>query len=423
MNDETEETIEAKPPAGEPASGFRPLNLIRPLIDAVAFAGYVNPSPIQSALIPVALTGKDVIGQSQTGTGKTAAFLLPYMNNWRGNDPRFPQALIMTPTRELAVQVAAEATKLAPSKHFRTVCCYGGQKFGLQMDQLRKGITLLVGTPGRIFDHLSRGTISLDQVRYVVLDEADQMLDIGFRPQIERIMRRLPKKRQTLLLSATMPPPVLKLVQRYLVEPVHINITPETPTVDKITQKYITVDEHNKFDLLVKVLEREQPRQCIIFVERKRSADRLYKDLHGHFPGVSVTHGDLEQRKREKIMAEFRAGKIRALIATNVMSRGIDVTGISHIINFDLPQDLESYVHRIGRTGRMGRDGKAISFVNPEQGGMLTDIERLINKLIEEDHIEGFESWKPRAPKDPDAPKAANQPVFGRSRRKFSNRL
>ncbi|QVL34816.1 DEAD/DEAH box helicase [Telmatocola sphagniphila] len=409
-------------PEGEAGSGFQPLNLIRPLLDAVAFAGYVNPSPIQSALIPVAITGKDVIGQSQTGTGKTAAFLIPFMNSWRGNDPRFPQALVMTPTRELAVQVAGEATKLSPSRHFRTVCCYGGQKFGLQMDQLRKGITLLVGTPGRIFDHLSRGTISLDHVRYVVLDEADQMLDIGFRPQIERIMRKLPKKRQTLLLSATMPPPVMKLVQRYLVEPEHINITPETPTVDKITQKYFTVDEHNKFDLLLKVLDREKPRQCIIFVERKRSADRLYKDLQKHLPGVNVTHGDLEQKKRERIMADFRSAKITTLIATNVMSRGIDVKGISHIINYDLPQDLESYVHRIGRTGRMGRDGKAISFVTPEQGSMLTGIELMINRLIEEDHFEDFEAWTPRATTEAEAPKAS-KPVFGRSNKKYSNRL
>jgi ATP-dependent RNA helicase DeaD len=406
----------------EPATGFRNLNLIPPLLDALNHVGYVEPSPIQAALIPVAMTGRDVLGQAQTGTGKTAAFLIPFMNRWRGGDPMKPQAIVLAPTRELAVQVAEEASRIAPSKHFRTVPVYGGQRFGAQMDLLRKGCTLIVGTPGRVLDHLSRGTISLENVRYAVLDEADRMLDIGFRPQIERIMRRLPTKRQTLMMSATMPAAVLKLSQRYMVNPEHIATTPEVLTVDKIAQKYITVDEHKKFELLVKVLEREKPRQCIIFVERKRSADQLYKHLKPLFPKVSVTHGDLPQPKREKVMAAFRAEKVVCLIATDVMSRGIDVSGISHIINYDLPMDLESYVHRIGRTGRMGADGSAISFVTPEQGEHLTGIEHLINRLIDEDRIEEFAAFTPRAPEvKPDQPKAT--PVFGRQRRKYTNRL
>jgi len=394
-----------------------------PLLDALDRAGYAEPSPIQAALIPVAMTGRDVMGQAQTGTGKTAAFLLPFMNRWRGGDPMKPQAIVLAPTRELAVQVAEEAEKLSPSRHFRTVPVYGGQRFGRQMDLLRQGCTLIVGTPGRVNDHLQRGTISLQNVRYVVLDEADRMLDIGFRPQIERIMRRVPAKRQTLLMSATLPAPVLKLAQRYMVDPEKICTTPEVLTVDKIEQKYITVDEEKKFDLLVKLLERETPRQCIIFVERKRTADRLHKMLKPISPKVAVTHGDLAQTQREKIMAAFRAGKIVSLIATDVMSRGIDVSGISHIINYDLPNDLESYVHRIGRTGRMGADGTAISFVTPEQGENLTGIEALINRLIAEDRVEGFDAFTRRVKEDNKGPKAKASPVFGRSRRKYTNRL
>jgi ATP-dependent RNA helicase DeaD len=273
-----------------------------------------------------------------------------------------------------------------------------------------------------VLDHLSRGTISLANVTYAVLDEADRMLDIGFRPQIEKIMRRVPTKRQTLMMSATLSASVLKLSQRYMIDPEKVCTTPEVLTVDKITQKYITVDEEKKFDLLVKVLERDKPRQCIIFVERKRSADRLYKHLKPLFAKVAVTHGDLPQPQREKVMAGFRAEKIVCLIATDVMSRGIDVSGISHIINYDLPMDMDSYVHRIGRTGRMGADGAAISFVTPDQGELLTGIEHLINRLIEEDRIDGFQAFMPRMKEEKREP-SKSVPVFGRQRRKYTNRL
>jgi ATP-dependent RNA helicase DeaD len=403
--------------------GFRSLELIPPLLQALEHAGYKTPSPIQAALIPVALQGRDALGQAQTGTGKTAAFLLPFMNVWRGGDVNRPQAIVLAPTRELAVQVAEEAIKLAPSRHFRTVAVYGGQPFGRQLAELRKGCTLVVGTPGRILDHLSRGTITVAGVRYCVLDEADRMLDIGFRPQIEKIMRRLPEKRQTLLMSATLSPDVTRLAHRYMRDPAHVDVSPSTLTVDKIDQRFITVDEDRKFDLLLKVLEREPPRQCIIFVERKRSADKLYKRLKPLHMRTAVTHGDLPQSKREKIMAAFREGRVVCLIATDVMSRGIDVSGISHIINFDLPNDLENYVHRIGRTGRMGKDGIAISFVTPEQGKVLSGIEAMINRLIAEDRIEGFEAFTPR-PKVAagTSPKSAG-PVFGRRVRRYTNRL
>jgi ATP-dependent RNA helicase DeaD len=409
----------------EPATtGFRALNLIAPLNDALDRAGYVEPSPIQAAVIPIALTGRDVIGQAQTGTGKTAAFLLPFMNRWRGGDPLKPQALVLAPTRELAVQVAEEAEKLSPSRHFRTIAVYGGQRFGSQLSKLRQGVTLIVGTPGRVLDHLSRGTITLEKVRYAVLDEADRMLDIGFRPQIERIMRRVPAGRQTLLMSATLTADVMKLKDRYMIDPEHVNVSPAVLTVEKIDQKYITVDEDRKTELLLRVLDREQPRQCIIFVERKRGADRLYRNIKAHHLRAAAIHGDLPQPQRERIMAAFREAKITVLIATDVMSRGIDVLGISHIINYDLPNDLENYVHRIGRTGRMGADGIAISFVTPDQGEVLTGIEHTINRLIPADRVEGFEAFAPKLKRNKaDEPPKAATPVFGRVRRKYSNRL
>ena len=409
--------------ASSTTAGFHALNLIPPLLDALDHVGYREPSPIQAAVIPLAMQGRDVMGQAQTGTGKTAAFLLPFMSAWRGGDPSRPQAVVLAPTRELACQVAEEAVKLAPSRFFRTVAVYGGASFGKQLSELRRGCTLVVGTPGRVLDHISRGTLNLSGVRYAVLDEADRMLDIGFRPQIEKILRRLPTKRQTLLMSATLSADVLRLAHRYMQNPEHVNVSPATLTVDKIDQKFITVDEDRKFDLLLKVLEREQPRQCIIFVERKRSADRLYRHLKPLHPRTAVTHGDLPQVQREKIMAAFREGRVAALIATDVMSRGIDVSGISHIINYDLPHDLENYVHRIGRTGRMGADGVAVSFVTPEQGNILSGIEALINRLIHEDRIEGFEAFTPRVREAASSAPRRAAPVFGRRVRRYSNRL
>jgi ATP-dependent RNA helicase DeaD len=383
------------------AMSFADLKLIRPLMDALLHVGYTHPTPIQEAVVPPALRGKDVIGQAQTGTGKTAAFLIPFLNRWRPHTLKGPIGLVMTPTRELALQIATEAEKLAPSRKFRCVPVYGGTGMQRQLDGLARGCDLVVGTPGRVLDHLQRGSMSLGQVRYAVLDEADRMLDIGFRDDIERILRKCPTQRQTLLMSATVPDEIKRLVNRYMRDPVHLHMTPEKPTVDKIRQSYFTVDAERKFELLKRVIEREKPRQCLIFVERKRWADNLYRDLKRAVPKAAVIHGDLPQTQREKIMAAFRTGEIKYLIATDVMSRGIDVSDLSHVINFDLPMDIENYVHRIGRTGRIGKDGIAISFALPEQGGLLTDIEMMINRLIEADRIEGFESAAPRSNRPP----------------------
>jgi ATP-dependent RNA helicase DeaD len=404
--------------------GFHSLGLSPELLAALDRAGYQEPTPIQAALIPEALSGRDVIGQAQTGTGKTAAFLLPFLQHWRDDNRPGPQAIILAPTRELVVQVAEESVKLSPSRHCRTLPIYGGQRMRQQLVGLKHGCSIVVGTPGRVLDHLSRGTLNLQGVQYVVLDEADRMLDIGFRPDIERILRRCPSQRQTLLLSATLPPPVLRLAQRYMADPVHINLSPAKITVENIRQTYFTVEEDCKFELLLKLIDREQPRQCIIFCERKRWVEDLYRQLRQHRPRVAAMHGDLPQSMRNRIMAGFREGKIVYLVATDVVGRGIDVRNISHVINFDIPEDPENYVHRIGRTGRIGADGVAVAFVTPDQGAQLTDIELFINKQIPEDRFEDFQAYVPRVRKEtkPTEYKPVT-PIFGRRTKRYSNRL
>jgi ATP-dependent RNA helicase DeaD len=404
----------------ESQTGFHALNLSPPMLAALERANYSEPTPIQAAFIPEVMQGRDVIGQAQTGTGKTAAFLVPFLNNWKPNSRPGPQAIVLAPTRELVVQVAEEAVKLAPSPQCRSLAIYGGQRIRKQLNDLSRGCALVVGTPGRVLDHLARGSLNLAGVKYVVLDEADRMLDIGFRPDIERILRRTPQPRQTMLLSATMPPPVMRLVHRYMVDPVHINLAPARATVESIRQSYISVDEDRKFELLVRVIEREKPRQCIIFCERKVWAEDLYRGLRTRIPRVAVMHGDLDQSLRNRIMQGFREAKITFLVATDVVGRGIDVRNISHVINYDLPEDPENYVHRIGRTGRIGADGVAIAFVLPEQGKQLTAIEHFINLQLQADRIEGFQAVRPKVRSKV---QDGDSPAFGRRPKRFSRRL
>ncbi len=381
--------------AAEAPMSFSELGLPRAVLDALEHAGYRHPTPIQRAVIPPALRKRDVVGQAQTGSGKTAAFLLPFMSRWRPHAKRGPIGLVMVPTRELALQVAAEAQKLAPCRRFRVAVVYGGADMQRQTRSLQRGTDLVIGTPGRLIDHLQRGTLLLHDLHYVVLDEADRMLDIGFRPDIERILNRCPAQRQTLLMSATFPEPIQRLIHRYMTNPLHIFLNTDRPTVESIRQTYFVVDADKKFDLLCKVIEREQPQQCLIFVERKIWADELYRRLKAVLADAAVVHGDLPQSQRERIIRAFRTQTIRYLIATDVMSRGIDVEGISHVINYDLPAEPENYIHRIGRTGRIGRDGVAISFVTPEQGERLTQIEMTINRLLDRDELPG-EWFTPR---------------------------
>lgn len=428
-----ESTLEAPPLANAPEAAvpFDSFPFRRALKLGLANAGYVNATPIQAGLIPLALDGCDVIGKAQTGTGKTAAFLLPIMQYI---DPlvRAPQALILGPTRELVMQIANEGEKLKGNLPIRVLPILGGERYHGQLSGLREGAQLIVGTPGRIIDHIMRGTLQLGRIDVVVLDEADRMLDIGFRPDIEKILRKCPRDRQTLLLSATLSPEVTRLAHRYMSNPQTVDVNPTDVSVASIRQSYFTVDDRRKLDLLQRVLEREQPAQCIIFCRTKRGSDKLYEKLHRLGHAVAVLHGDLPQSRRSRIMQDFRAGRLPFLVATDVVARGIDVTDISHIINYDLPEDPESYVHRIGRTGRMGREGVAISFVTPDQGKELTAIEMLQEQLIMEDQIEGFVASE-LLPVDPnassaagaeaEAPKEPPKPRFGKRSRRYSNRL
>jgi len=383
------------------------------MMEALAKAEYHEPSPVQAGIIPHALTGGDLLGQARTGTGKTAAFAIPILERLE-LIPRGPQpnAIVLVPTRELAVQVRDEIAKLAYGRKTRCIAVYGGKPIRSQITQLEKGTDIVVGTPGRVLDHLARGTLKLNGLQCVVLDEADRMLDIGFRPDIEKILRKCPKQRQTLLLSATVDKGVERLSRSYMVKPQIMDFSPSSKAADTIEQHYFTVEEMRKFDLLLKLMDRENPEQAIVFCRTKRGTDRVQRKLSKKMKDVDCIHGDMAQPARDRVMRSFRDGKVRILVATDVVGRGIDVTSISHIINYDLPQSSDDYVHRVGRTGRMGREGVAYSFVTPEQGPELTRIEILINTLLKRDEIEGFQTVAAAAPaqgtpesKEPEKPK------------------
>jgi ATP-dependent RNA helicase DeaD len=393
-------------------AGFGGLGLSDTMLAALERAAYLEPTPVQAGIIPRALAGVDVLGQARTGTGKTAAFAIPILERLKSSRKATPpQALVLVPTRELAVQVRDEFEKLAHGRRAACVPIYGGKPIRGQLAKLERGADVVVGTPGRVLDHLARGSLDLRAVRTVVLDEADRMLDIGFRPDIEKILRRCPKERQTLLLSATVAPPVERLAQKYMHEPEVMDFSPKTMAVETIEQFYFTVDQERKFDLLVHLLKRDQPEQAIIFCRTKRGTERVFRRLSKHFSAVDMMHGDMVQGARDRVMKAFRAGQVRLLVATDVVGRGIDVSSISHIINYDIPQSSDDYVHRVGRTGRMGREGVAYTFVTTEEGGELTRIEMLINRLLKRDEIPGFAAVASLAAAgDTPAPAAAEPP-------------
>ncbi|MEM7453804.1 MAG: DEAD/DEAH box helicase [Planctomycetota bacterium] len=373
------------------ALSFDQIDLSSPMKANLAGIGYEKPTPIQAGLIPLVLEELDVIGQARTGTGKTAAFAIPILEmlDLGGGKPK-PQALILAPTRELAVQVEKEFQRLAGRQNVSCVCLYGGRPIKTQINKLRAGCHVVVGTPGRVIDHLNRGTLDVSNLWCVVLDEADRMLDIGFRPDIERILRRCPKERQTLLLSATLPPPIRELAKRYMYRPRLVNFSNKNLSAETIEQFYLTVPGGMKYDALVMLLEREQPEQAIVFCRTKLGTEKLYRKLlkGGEFTAVGTIHGDMGQGARDRMMKSFREGRVKILVATDVVGRGIDVSNISHIINYDIPQLSEDYVHRVGRTGRMGRQGVAYTLVTPDQGGELTGIEQTINCLLKKDPLQ-----------------------------------
>jgi ATP-dependent RNA helicase DeaD len=401
------ESREERPATVEPAAvpdggGFRPLGLSPATLAAVDRAGYTMPTPVQAGLIPRAIAGVDVLGQARTGTGKTASFVLPILERMHqpGREGG-PRALVLVPTRELAVQVKDEFEKLAHGSGIHCVAVYGGKPIKGQIDKLAKHPAVVVGTPGRVLDHMSRGTLGFSALDIVTLDEADRMLDIGFRPDIEKILRRCPESRQTLLLSATVPPPVQKLATRYMRDPEILDFSTNELAVETIEQRYFTVDPTRKFDLLEKLLEREEPRQVIVFCRTKRGTDKIHEKLSRRRSRtqeeVACIHGDLAQSVRDRVMRQFRDGTVKVLVATDVVGRGIDVSSVSHIVNYDIPEFCDDYVHRVGRTGRMGREGIAFTFVAPEEGPQLTRIEMRIERLLKRDEIEGFEAFDRRA--------------------------
>ncbi|MBI3270315.1 MAG: DEAD/DEAH box helicase [Planctomycetes bacterium] len=369
------------------APSFRDYNLPEPLLQALDEANYIYPTDIQAAMIPIALTGQDVLGQAKTGTGKTVSYLVPILANLQPGPET--QAVILAPTRELSLQICDEVFKLTKHLPFRACAIYGGQDIRIQLQELRHGVQIAVGTPGRIIDHLKRRTLHLNKIQFVVLDEADRMLDMGFRDDIKYILGHANLHRQTFLLSATMPPDIMRLAERYLHNHQDIILSRDDLTVDEVEQHYVSVTQDHKFEYLLALLAQEGAPKAIIFTRTKIGADKLGRRMKDHGLSVHAIHGDLHQLRREKIMEAFRHGEFQYMVATDVAARGLDVRDISHIINYDIPEDAESYVHRIGRTARMGAIGKAVTFVTPEEGGELTSIEMLINREIVQMRLNG----------------------------------
>jgi ATP-dependent RNA helicase DeaD len=460
MSDKTEH-----PPVPE---AFAALGVRPSILRGLAEARFSTPSEIQGLLIPRALAGVDILGQARTGTGKTAAFAIPILQKCDRGEPT--QAIILVPTRELAVQVDTEIKRLGQFTPIRSVPVYGGQRITAQMKFLKHGPEIVVGTPGRVIDLLDRRIINFSNIRFVVLDEVDRMLDIGFRDDIRNILSRVKgvkapadaressgnepersesrgqrsgdgdgaegateqgqrsrdRSHQTMFVSATISDEIERLSRRYMQEPVEKLIAPgadEKPTVEEVEQFYFSVQPWDKYRLLKGLLLRENPDLAIVFCKTKRGAEKLAKKLHADGIECREIHGNLAQNKRDRVMKSFRGGKFDVLIATDLASRGIDVADISHIINYDIPEDPEVYVHRVGRTARMGAKGKAFTFVGRDQGDELTKVENLINMVVPQATLEGFEAtppphdWEDRTPGA--APSEPSKPVVSRFERPY----
>jgi ATP-dependent RNA helicase DeaD len=364
-------------------TAFKDLGLSPDIQQALDELGYQDPTPIQEQAIPELLGGHDVIGQAQTGTGKTAAFGLPLLQYL---DPanQEVQAIVLTPTRELCIQVTQALRSYAEHLDIEIVAVFGGAPIRSQQSQLRSGAHVVVATVGRMMDLMSRRSLVLTAARYVVLDEADEMLDLGFIEDVEKILRMCPSGRQTALFSATMPPPIQKLAEGYMYDPTTISITPKELTVDAIQQAYVEVPAKEKAARLVELLKTEEPEQAIIFTRTKIGASKLEKTLKDKGLDVKALHGDLSQGVRDGVMISFKDHRVRLLVATDIAARGLDVEHVTHVINFDVPNSSETYVHRIGRTGRVGRTGRAITFVTPDQRDEIGRIERDVNTTIGE---------------------------------------
>jgi superfamily II DNA/RNA helicase len=372
---------------------FSELGLSPEIAQAVTEAGYVTPTPIQEQAIPVVLMGRDVLGCAQTGTGKTAGFTLPMIDILSSGRARarMPRSLILEPTRELATQVAVSFEKYGKNNSLNMALLIGGESFADQQRKLDRGVDVLIATPGRLLDLFERGKILLSDVKVLVIDEADRMLDMGFIPDVERIVGFLPRIRQTLFFSATMPPEIRGLAEKFLMNPKEITVAPPASPATTVVQGLVTVEPEGKRDALRLLLQSQDVRNAIIFCNRKRDVDTLSRSLQKHGLDAAALHGDMPQPKRTETLERFKAGDVRLLVASDVAARGLDVQGLSHVFNFDVPIHPEDYVHRIGRTGRAGLEGHAFTLAAPEDGRFVTAIEKLIGKEIPRMTIDGID--------------------------------
>lgn len=392
---------------------FQSLNVIDPILSALAHQGYTNPTPIQSQAIPIVLSGKDLLGCAQTGTGKTAAFAIPVLqllNKQPQNANRPVRALVLTPTRELAIQIDESFRDYGKQLNLRTAVIFGGVSQHPQTQSLKRGVDILIATPGRLLDLIDQGFVRLDQLEILVLDEADRMLDMGFIHDIRKVLKVVPTKRQTLFFSATMPAEIVKLSESMLNRPEQVSVTPVSSTAETISQSLYFVEKAHKAKLMIHLLEEQQIDHALVFTRTKHGADKIARILNKAGIKADAIHGNKSQNARQKALSNFKDRSIRILVATDIAARGIDVDDLSHVINFDIPNIAETYVHRIGRTGRAGANGKALSLCDSEERAYLRDIQKLIGMTVPVVSTHPFEGM-PAPEKTPDsADTGRNQP-------------
>jgi ATP-dependent RNA helicase RhlE len=403
--------------------GFDNLGLNERLLQGVQKMGYTEPTPIQERAIPLALEGRDIIGCAQTGTGKTAAFVLPTLQ--RIPHGQGTQALVVTPTRELALQIYEVATTAAKSTGHTVAAIYGGVGYEPQRKALKRGVDLLVATPGRLLDLVGSRDVDLSRVQVLVLDEADRMLDMGFWPQVRKIVAHVPDKRQNLLFSATMDEPVLRVIASMLDNPARVDVAPPATPIEAIKQAVYPVNALQKTDLLVHLIREEELTRVLVFMRTKHRAERVARSLEKHAIKCAVIHGNRTQSQRQQALDGFKAGRVRVLVATDIVARGIDVDNISHVVNYDVPNNAEDYVHRIGRTARAGASGSAVTFVDGEEIEALRDIEILISSVIPTEDLDGFAYTERIVPNPDRLAKRAPRPMFssGVQRKARSRRI
>jgi ATP-dependent RNA helicase RhlE len=390
MGNMATETIEAEQATESETTSFDNLGLSAEVLRAVRDAGYTTPTPIQAQAIPLVLKGRDVMGLAQTGTGKTAAFTLPIVDRLI-DGPRRTRALVLTPTRELCVQVEESVHKYAKHSELAVVSVYGGVPLEPQQKMLRAGVDIVVATPGRLIDHLERQNVVFDDLEVLVLDEADRMLDMGFAPQINRIVSDVPKYRQTLLFSATMPPEVEALARKYLRKPIVVQVGRRSQAASTVTHAVYPVPRDRKSALLAQLLREAALDSVLVFTRTKHGADRVVRHLEREGIEATAMHADKTQPQRTKALQDFKSGKVRVLVATDIAQRGLDISDITHVVNYDVPQQAEDYVHRIGRTGRAEKEGDAFTFMSPDEIAMVRSIERVIGQPIPRISVPGFD--------------------------------